>query len=67
MAVTWTSGYNVDEAYPFVEWTMNGKENARARRSPADTLTFTRNHLCGKVQSNLLKKHPNHVKKNFYI
>uniref|UniRef100_A0A0D3H8N5 Purple acid phosphatase n=1 Tax=Oryza barthii TaxID=65489 RepID=A0A0D3H8N5_9ORYZ len=48
MAVTWTSGYNVDEAYPFVEWRMNGKENARARRSPADTLTFTRNHLCGK-------------------
>ncbi|KAF2916945.1 hypothetical protein DAI22_09g156900 [Oryza sativa Japonica Group] len=48
MAVTWTSGYNVDEAYPFVEWTMNEKENARARRSPADTLTFTRNHLCGK-------------------
>uniref|UniRef100_A0A0E0M336 Purple acid phosphatase n=1 Tax=Oryza punctata TaxID=4537 RepID=A0A0E0M336_ORYPU len=48
MAVTWTSGYNIDEAYPFVEWRMKGEENARARRSPADTLTFTRSHLCGK-------------------
>uniref|UniRef100_J3MYZ8 Purple acid phosphatase n=1 Tax=Oryza brachyantha TaxID=4533 RepID=J3MYZ8_ORYBR len=46
MAVTWTSGYNVDEAYPFVEWRMTGDDDAR--RTPAGTLTYTRGHLCGK-------------------
>uniref|UniRef100_A0A0D9XFE3 Purple acid phosphatase n=1 Tax=Leersia perrieri TaxID=77586 RepID=A0A0D9XFE3_9ORYZ len=46
MAVTWTSGYNIDEAYPFVEWRMKGEENAK--RTPADTLTYTRGHMCGK-------------------
>ncbi|KAL5201042.1 hypothetical protein ABZP36_035396 [Zizania latifolia] len=46
MAVTWTSGYNIDEAYPFVEWRMKGEENAK--RTPAGTLTFTKSHLCGK-------------------
>ncbi|KAB1217433.1 putative inactive purple acid phosphatase 27 [Morella rubra] len=44
MTVTWTSGYGIDEAIPFVEW---GKKGARQDESPAGTLTFTRNTLCG--------------------
>ncbi|RLN32938.1 putative inactive purple acid phosphatase 27 [Panicum miliaceum] len=46
MAVTWTSGYNINEAYPFVEWKMKGEESPK--RAPAGTLTYTRRHLCGK-------------------
>ncbi|KAI3764735.1 hypothetical protein L2E82_14748 [Cichorium intybus] len=38
MTVTWTSGYNIDEATPVVEWGWNGQ----SRLSPAGTLTFTR-------------------------
>ncbi|OEL12549.1 putative inactive purple acid phosphatase 27 [Dichanthelium oligosanthes] len=45
MAVTWTSGYNINEAYPFVEWKMKGGESSK--RTPAGTLTYTRSHLCG--------------------
>lgn len=44
MTVTWTSGYNIDEAIAFVEWGMKGQSQ---RRSPAGTLTFTRNSMCG--------------------
>ncbi|KAI3765977.1 hypothetical protein L2E82_16024 [Cichorium intybus] len=44
MAVTWTSGYNVDEATPFVEW---GWEFQTKKLSPAGTLTFTRSSMCG--------------------
>ncbi|KAK3133777.1 hypothetical protein QOZ80_6AG0540880 [Eleusine coracana subsp. coracana] len=46
MTVTWTSGYNINEAYPFVEWRMKGEENSK--RTPAGTLTYTRRQLCGK-------------------
>ncbi|WVZ65481.1 hypothetical protein U9M48_014836 [Paspalum notatum var. saurae] len=46
MAVTWTSGYNINEAYPFVEWKMKGEESSK--RTPAGTLTYTRRQLCGK-------------------
>lgn len=49
MAVTWTSGYSIDEAYPFVEWRMKGEESSK--RTPAGTLTFTRGHLCGTFQT----------------
>ncbi|KAK9926647.1 hypothetical protein M0R45_023863 [Rubus argutus] len=38
MTVTWTSGYNIDEAVPFVEWGLQGESQIR---SPG-TLTFTR-------------------------
>lgn len=44
MTVTWTSGYYIDEATPFVEW---GFEGDIQKRSPAGTLTFTRNDMCG--------------------
>ncbi|KAF7838174.1 nucleotide pyrophosphatase/phosphodiesterase-like [Senna tora] len=44
MTVTWTSGYDIDEAVPFVQW---GPMGGRQTRSPAGTLTFTRNSMCG--------------------
>ncbi|KAI8543973.1 hypothetical protein RHMOL_Rhmol08G0259000 [Rhododendron molle] len=44
MTVTWTSGYNIDEAIPFVEWGFKGDLQ---RPSPAGTLTFHRNSMCG--------------------
>lgn len=47
MTVTWTSGYNIDEAVPFVEW---HKEGGRKVRSPAGTLTFSRWSMCGMIR-----------------
>ncbi|CAF2149706.1 probable inactive purple acid phosphatase 24 [Brassica rapa] len=44
MTVTWTSGYNINEAVPFIEWSSKGLP---ARRSPAGTITFNRNSMCG--------------------
>ncbi|CAK9186201.1 unnamed protein product [Ilex paraguariensis] len=44
MTVTWTSGYGINEAEPFVEWSPQG---GRQRLSPAGTLTFDRNSMCG--------------------
>ncbi|KAJ1386865.1 Purple acid phosphatase-like, N-terminal [Sesbania bispinosa] len=44
MTVTWTSGYDIDEAIPFVQW---GPVGGKQTRSPAGTLTFTRNSMCG--------------------
>ncbi|XP_044486698.1 probable inactive purple acid phosphatase 27 isoform X2 [Mangifera indica] len=44
MAVTWTSGYNINEAVPFVEWGFKGESQTQ---SPAGTLTFHRNSMCG--------------------
>ncbi|KAH0975315.1 hypothetical protein GBA52_017214 [Prunus armeniaca] len=37
MTVTWTSGYNIIEAVPFVEWGLKGEAQIQ---SPAGTLTF---------------------------
>ncbi|CAL5440762.1 unnamed protein product [Camellia sinensis] len=44
MTVTWTSGYNINEAVPFVEWGFKGEHQTQ---SPAGTLTFHRNSMCG--------------------
>lgn len=46
MTVTWTSGYNIHEAIPFVEW---GWKDQEQKRSPAGTLTFERNSMCGMI------------------
>ncbi|KAJ4712575.1 Purple acid phosphatase [Melia azedarach] len=43
MTITWTSGYNIVEAVPFVEW---GPKRESQTRSPAGTLTFHRNSMC---------------------
>ncbi|KAF5191689.1 U11/U12 small nuclear ribonucleoprotein, partial [Thalictrum thalictroides] len=44
MTVTWTSGYGINEAEPFVEWGLQGGDQIR---SPAGTLTFSRSSMCG--------------------
>ncbi|EOA30608.1 hypothetical protein CARUB_v10013739mg [Capsella rubella] len=44
MTVTWTSGYGIDFAEPFVEWGITKEDR---KRSPAGTLTFGRNSMCG--------------------
>lgn len=44
MTVTWTSGYNIDEAVPLVEW---GPSDSTPKQTPAGTLTFNRETLCG--------------------
>ena len=46
MTVTWTSGYSIDEAVPFVEWGLKGETNMR---SPAGSLTIEQNSMCGKL------------------
>ncbi|CAL5428594.1 unnamed protein product [Camellia sinensis] len=43
MTVTWTSGYGINEAEPFVEWCPQEGEQ---RQCPAGTLTFDRNSMC---------------------
>nr|XP_011463269.1 PREDICTED: nucleotide pyrophosphatase/phosphodiesterase-like [Fragaria vesca subsp. vesca] len=44
MTVTWTSGYNIDEAVPLVAWGLKGEP--RMHNSPAGTLTFSRRDMC---------------------
>ncbi|PWA36823.1 purple acid phosphatase [Artemisia annua] len=44
MTVTWTSGYNIDEATPITEW---GRKEQNKKLSPAGTLTFTCSSMCG--------------------
>nr|GME18307.1 probable inactive purple acid phosphatase 1 [Ipomoea batatas] len=44
MTVTWTSGYGINEAEPFVKW---GPQGGKQSRSPAGTLTFDRSSMCG--------------------
>ena len=48
MTVTWTSGYDISEAIPFVEW---GAQGGAKLRSPAGTLTFGRRSMCGTILS----------------
>lgn len=47
MTVTWTSGYDISEAYPFVEWGMVVAGAAAPTRTAAGTLTFNRGSMCG--------------------
>ena len=44
MTVTWTSGYNIDEAVPLVEWGLKGQTQTQTL---AGTLTFHQNSMCG--------------------
>ncbi|XP_027065919.1 nucleotide pyrophosphatase/phosphodiesterase [Coffea arabica] len=62
MTVTWTSGYNIDEAYPFVEWGWKGHA---AMRSPAGTLTFNRGSLCGPPARTVGWRHPGYIHTSF--
>ena len=50
MTVTWTSGYNIDEAVPLIKWGLKGETQVR---SPAGTLTYDRSSMCGKYIYNI--------------
>ncbi|CAI9098922.1 OLC1v1035655C1 [Oldenlandia corymbosa var. corymbosa] len=63
MTVTWTSGYNIDEAYPFVEWGTKG--DATPKRSPAGTLTFNQGSLCGPPARTVGWRHPGYIHTSF--
>ncbi|XP_057251117.1 probable inactive purple acid phosphatase 27 isoform X2 [Beta vulgaris subsp. vulgaris] len=62
MTVTWTSGYNIDEAVAFVEW---GPRDAIPKRTPAGTLTYTRNTLCGAPARTVGWRHPGFTHTSF--
>ncbi|KAL5224861.1 hypothetical protein ABZP36_011500 [Zizania latifolia] len=58
MTVTWTSGYDFKEALPFVEWGMKGGHRLL---SPAGTLTFDRNSMCGAPALTVGWRHPGYI------
>ncbi|XP_068651499.1 nucleotide pyrophosphatase/phosphodiesterase-like [Aristolochia californica] len=62
MTVTWTSGYDISKAVPFVEWGLNGEDQ---RRSPAGTLTFTRDSMCGPPARTFGWRHPGFIHTSF--
>ncbi|KAK8952684.1 putative inactive purple acid phosphatase 24 [Platanthera guangdongensis] len=64
MAVTWTSGYNIDEAVPFVEWGPVGGHQILSR-SPAETLTFSRSDMCGSPARTFGWRHPGYIHTSF--
>lgn len=54
MTVTWTSGYNINEALPLVEWGLKGQIQTQTQtqtQTPAQTMTFHRNSMCGNLSS----------------
>ncbi|KAF1871010.1 hypothetical protein Lal_00020744 [Lupinus albus] len=62
MTVTWTSGYDIDEAIPFVQWGPSGE---RKTRSPAGTLTFSRNSMCGEPARTVGWRDPGFIHTSF--
>lgn len=62
MTVTWTSGYGLDEAKPFVEWSMKGFPTMQA---PAGTLSFQRNSMCGSPASTVGWRDPGFIHTSF--
>lgn len=62
MTVTWTSGYEIDEAFPVVEWGLQGKDRII---SPAGTLTFDRSSLCGAPASTVGWRDPGYIHTGF--
>ncbi|XP_020583862.1 probable inactive purple acid phosphatase 1 [Phalaenopsis equestris] len=62
MTVTWTSGYGIDEAQPFVEWGPNGGDQTR---SPAGTLTISRSSMCGSPAKTVGWRDPGFIHTSF--
>ncbi|XP_024542153.1 nucleotide pyrophosphatase/phosphodiesterase isoform X2 [Selaginella moellendorffii] len=59
MTVTWTSGYSISEAKPFVLW---GPEDEKyAFRAPASTLTFTQKDMCGAPANTVGWRDPGYI------
>ncbi|KAJ7943342.1 Purple acid phosphatase [Quillaja saponaria] len=62
MTVTWTSGYGINQAEPFVEW---GPKGGVRVRSPAGTLTFDRNSMCGAPARTVGWRDPGYIHTSF--
>ncbi|KAL8218713.1 hypothetical protein R6Q57_022086 [Mikania cordata] len=62
MTVTWTSGYGIDEAVPFVEW---GKIGGDQMHSSAGTLTFDRHSMCGAPARTVGWRDPGYIHTSF--
>ncbi|XP_072951261.1 probable inactive purple acid phosphatase 1 [Typha angustifolia] len=62
MVVTWTSGYGINEAVPFVEW---GTQGGSQTRSAAGTLTFNRNSMCGAPARTVGWRDPGYIHTSF--
>ncbi|KAJ8774627.1 hypothetical protein K2173_017073 [Erythroxylum novogranatense] len=62
MTVTWTSGYGISEAQPFVEW---GPKKSDLKRSPAGTLTFSRRTMCGEPARTVGWRDPGFIHTSF--
>ncbi|XP_020586954.1 nucleotide pyrophosphatase/phosphodiesterase [Phalaenopsis equestris] len=62
MSITWTSGYNIDDAVPFVQW---GPKGGLQTRSPAGTLTFSRNDMCGSPARSFGWRNPGYIHTSF--
>ncbi|KAG2625095.1 hypothetical protein PVAP13_3KG165600 [Panicum virgatum] len=58
MTVTWTSGYDITEAVPFVEW---GEKGGRRFLTPAGTLTFDKSSMCGAPAHTVGWRHPGYI------
>ncbi|KAJ8548018.1 hypothetical protein K7X08_021254 [Anisodus acutangulus] len=64
MTVTWTSGYDINEAEPFVEW---GPQGGQQTRSPTGTLTFDRSSLCGAPARTVGWRDPGFIHTSFLL
>ncbi|MBA0862647.1 hypothetical protein Goshw_011120 [Gossypium schwendimanii] len=62
MTVTWTSGYGIDEAEPFVQW---GPKGGHQQHSPAVTLTFERSSVCGAPARTIGWRDPGYIHTGF--
>ncbi|XP_076905902.1 putative inactive purple acid phosphatase 24 [Bidens hawaiensis] len=62
MTITWTSCYNIDDATPLVEW---GWKNHDKKLSPAGTLTFKRDSMCGAPARNFGWRDPGFIHTSF--
>ncbi|CAN7020481.1 hypothetical protein BRARA_F00920 [Brassica rapa] len=62
MTVTWTSGYGPDVAEPVVEWGIKG---GKRKLSPARTLTYGRNDLCGPPARTVGWRDPGYIHTSF--
>lgn len=62
MTVTWTSGYSIEEAIPFVEWSIQG---GAEMRSPAGTLTFSQSSMCGAPARTVGWRDPGYIHTSF--
>ncbi|MED6150973.1 putative inactive purple acid phosphatase 27, partial [Stylosanthes scabra] len=62
MTITWTSGYDIGEGVPFVEYGLDGGD---IKHVPAGTLTFNRNSMCGEPARTVGWRDPGFIHTSF--